>query len=150
MLEVQAVLGRIQLKRMEEWTRIRQKHAAQIDQVAGQFSCIRVPQVPSSICHGRYKHYIFIEPSNLKPGWSRDRIIQELAYLGVPAAQGSCSEVYLEKAFDGTTWRPAERLPNAKLLGETSLMFMVHPTLSRTEMDRVTSGLQQVLSLANR
>ena len=46
---------------------------------------------------------------------------------------GSCSEVYLEKALDGTGWRPAERLPIARELGETSILFLVHPTLTQTE-----------------
>jgi dTDP-4-amino-4,6-dideoxygalactose transaminase len=44
--------------------------------------------------------------------------------------------VYLEKAFDGTGWRPAERLPVARELGETSIMFLVHPTLTQAEVDK--------------
>ena len=83
-------------------------------------------------------------------GWSRDRIIDEVVARGVPCYQGSCSEVYLEKAFDNTPWRPQQRLPHAKLLGETSLMMLVHPTLSADEMLRSCQVLAEVLDLASR
>jgi dTDP-4-amino-4,6-dideoxygalactose transaminase len=57
--------------------------------------------------------------------------------------------VYLEKAFDGTGWRPAERLPAAKVLGETSIMFLVHPTLTVAEVTKTCEILRQVMSLAS-
>jgi dTDP-4-amino-4,6-dideoxygalactose transaminase len=66
----------------------------------------------------------------------------------VPCYQGSCSEVYLEKAFDDTGFRPAERLPVAKELGETSLMFLVHPTLTGSEIDQACSAIHHVLGAA--
>lgn len=150
MLEVQAAIGRIQLKRMNEWTSVRQQYASQLDQVAREFNCVRTPEVPSHMEHARYKHYLFVKPDRLKSGWDRDSIVRSLNEQGVPAQFGSCSEVYLEKAFDNTPWRPQQRLPNAKLLGETSIMFMVHPTLKTTEMDHACEALKTVLSQACR
>ena len=76
-------------------------------------------------------------------------MVEEINALGVPCYQGSCSEVYLEKAFDGTGWRPADRLPVARALGETSIMFLVHPTLTRAEMDKTCAVLEQVLKEAS-
>ena len=98
--------------------------------------------------HAQYKAYAYVRPENLAPGWSRDRIVQEINALGVPCYQGSCSEVYLEKAFDGTGWRPEPRLPVAKELGETSLMWLVHPTLTQAEMARTAEVVAQVLQQA--
>ena len=83
-------------------------------------------------------------------GWSRDRIIEEISTQGVPCYQGSCSEVYLEKAFDGTGWRPEVRLPVARELGETSLMFLVHPTLTDAEIQKTCDVLDSVLKQACR
>lgn len=68
-----------------------------------------------------------------------------LVARGVPAFSGSCSEVYLEKAFDNTGWRPTIRLPNAVELGETSLMFLVHPTLTDKEIELTCEVLAQVM-----
>jgi dTDP-4-amino-4,6-dideoxygalactose transaminase len=100
--------------------------------------------------HANYKFYAYVRPENLRAGWSRDRIVAEIMALGVPCYQGSCSEVYLEKAFDGTGWRPATALPVAQALGETSLMFLVHPTLTEAEIDKTCAAIGSVLRQAIR
>ncbi|MDO5639129.1 MAG: DegT/DnrJ/EryC1/StrS aminotransferase family protein [Neisseria sp.] len=148
MMEMQAVIGRIQLKRMPDWTAKRQANAAKLEAAMKSFATIRLIDVPDYIEHAQYKFYAFIKPENLKEGWSRDRIVNELAARKVPCYQGSCSEVYLEKAFDNTPWRPKERLKNAVALGDTSLMFLVHPTLSADEMDFCCKEIRDVLTQA--
>ncbi len=145
MLEVQAAIGRIQLRKMGEWHAQRLRNALRIWAHAKNLSALRVPSIPSDIEHACYKCYVFIEPEKLKSGWSRDRIVERLLALDIPCTGGSCSEVYLEKAFDGTGWRPDERLPVAKMLGETSLMFLVHPTLGSQEIDRTCAALSTVI-----
>ncbi|NSM23821.1 DegT/DnrJ/EryC1/StrS aminotransferase family protein [Shewanella sp. ZOR0012] len=149
MLEMQAVIGRIQLRRMADWTAARIANAAKLDAVARLYSVLRVVDVPSDIVHAEYKHYFFVNQENLAPDWSRDRIVDEIVALGVPCYHGSCSEVYLEKAFDNTSWRPQERLANARLLGETSIMMLVHPTLTLDEMSKACNVLSSVLAKAS-
>ena len=163
MLEMQAVIGRIQLQHMTAWTAKRQSHAAALAQsmlpFAGPQGVVRVPAMRCASCpgaceatgcmHAQYKFYAYVRPENLKPGWSRDRIIDAITAEGVPCFQGSCSEVYLEKAFEGTGWRPKERLPIAKNLGETSLMFLVHPTLTHSEISKTADAIRKVLTQAS-
>lgn len=149
MMEMQAVIGRIQLRRMESWTKARQENAAKLDAVVANYPLLRLVTVPADCEHAEYKHYFFVNPDKLATGWSRDRIVDEIMSRGVPCYQGSCSEVYLEKAFDNTPWRPKERLPNAKLLGETSVMMLVHPTLTEEEMNKSCQVLDEVLTLAS-
>ena len=148
MMEVQAVIGRIQLRQMPSWHAARVANAEHIWAAAKGLRGLRVPTVPADIVHAAYKCYVFVEPTELAEGWNRDRILGEISSRGVPCFSGSCSEVYLEKAFDGTGWRPAERLAVARELGETSLMFLVHPTLSATEIEKTCSVLKDVMSLA--
>ncbi|GKW54156.1 aminotransferase [Pseudoalteromonas sp. NCCP-2140] len=150
MTEMQAVLGRIQLTRMSDWTAKRQAYAAALDKAAASFNCIRLVEVPEYCEHAEYKHYMFIKPEQLAEGWDRDRIVNTVVERGVPCFQGSCSEVYLEKAFDNTPWRPAKRLPNAVELGETSLMFLVHPTLTEAEIAKTTQVMKEVFELASK
>jgi dTDP-4-amino-4,6-dideoxygalactose transaminase len=150
MLEMQAVIGRIQLKRMASWTAARQRNTAAITKACSEFSVVRTPEVPSHMEHACYKHYCFVEPSQLADRWTRDRIIEEIVARGVPCYQGSCSEVYLEKAFDGTGWRPSSPLPVARELGETSLMFLVHPTLTEEEVEKTCLVVKEVLALAQK
>jgi len=145
MMEVQAVIGRIQLQRMQDWHAKRLAYAERIWSSAQLIAGLRVPTVPAEVMHAAYKCYVFVEPTALKSGWDRDRILNEINARGVPCFSGSCSEVYLEKAFDDTGWRPVERLPVAKELGETSLMFLVHPTLTEAEINTTCDVLAQVM-----
>ena len=148
MTEMQAVIGRIQLQRMPQWQAQRLANAQKIWDTARSLKGLRVPTVPADIQHAAYKCYVFVEPSQLQPGWDRDRIMDAIVERGVPCYSGSCSEVYLEKAFDNTGFRPAERLPVAQELGQTSLMFLVHPTLTEAEMQKTTDVLTEVMQLA--
>lgn len=148
MTEVQGVIGRIQLKRMGDWTAARTRNAERIWSACRQHEALRVPVLPDDCVHAHYKCYVQIRPEQLTAGWSRDRIIEEIVARGVPCYQGSCSEVYLENAFDNTSWRPAERLPVARELGETSLMFLVHPTLTEAEIDKTCAVIEEVMGLA--
>ncbi len=145
MTELQGVIGRIQLQRMPEWTTKRQHNGKLIDLAVADLSIVRTVEVAEYIEHAEYKHYLFVDPEQMKPEWSRDRIVEEINAAGVPVYQGSCSEVYLEKAFDNTIWRPKKRLKNAAILGETSLMFLVHPTLQKEEIDKTCNILRTVL-----
>jgi len=161
MLEMQAAIGRIQLHRMREWSAARKRNAEAIWATCRQFGALRVPQVRCASCpgachaqgtaceHAHYKCYVYVQPNQLVPGWSRDRIIEAINAQGVPCYQGSCSEVYLEKAFDNTGWRPQERLPVARELGETSLMFLVHPTLTQAEIEKTCEAIRLVMKAAS-
>ncbi|NRD74696.1 DegT/DnrJ/EryC1/StrS aminotransferase family protein [Shewanella sp. VB17] len=149
MTEMQAAVGRIQLTRMSDWTAKRQANAKQLDLAVSDLPIIQCIKVPDYIEHAQYKHYMFIKPHLLKEGWTRDNIVAAINANNVPVYQGSCSEVYLEKAFDDTGWRPKIRLCNAKELGETSLMFLVHPTLTATEIALTCRVIRQVLQEAS-
>jgi dTDP-4-amino-4,6-dideoxygalactose transaminase len=148
MLEMQATIARIQLTRMPAWTAARQRNAKQIWSAARQIKGLRVPDVPSWAEHAAYKAYVFVESAALKSGWNRDRIIAEINDRGVPCYSGSCSEIYLERAFDNTGWRPAIRLPIARELGESSLMFLVHPTLTVENIQQTCDVLESVMHSA--
>jgi dTDP-4-amino-4,6-dideoxygalactose transaminase len=150
MTEMQAVLGRIQLARMADWTVKRQTNGKAIDNAVIDLNVVRTVNVARFMEHAEYKHYIFVRTEYLATGWSRDRIVETIVELGVPAFQGSCSEIYLEKAFDNTSWRPEKRLKNAVELGETSLMFLVHPTLTQSEIDKTCKVVRSVLLSAQK
>lgn len=149
MLETQAVLGRIQLRKMPLWTAQRRANAEKIAAVCQQSAVVRVPVIPADVEHAFYKFYVFVELDKLAEGWTRDRIVHDIAERGVPCTQGSCSELYLEKAFDHTGYRPQLRLPVAQELGETSLMFLVHPSLTDEDVERTCDVVGDVLSHAS-
>ncbi|MCA3237637.1 MAG: DegT/DnrJ/EryC1/StrS family aminotransferase [Curvibacter sp.] len=148
MMEMQAAIGRIQLRRMAGWTIQRTAHAQAILNACRDQAAVRVPEPPAGSVHAYYKCYVYVQPQHLAAGWSRDRIVETINARGVPAYQGTCSEVYRERAFDGTPWRPVERLPVAHALGENSLMFLVHPTLTPAEIQKTCEVVRSVLAEA--
>ena len=149
MIEIQAVLGRNQLARLDEMTARRTAIVDRYRSVLDRFEgAIRAPAPRPGMQHAYYRFYAYVRPEGLKNGWNRDRIVTELGARGIPAFQGSCSEVYLEKAFDCTGLRPAERLPVARELGESSLALLTHPTLSDDDVGLTCQALEEIFAEA--
>ena len=156
MMEMQAVIGRIQLKKMAEWTKIRTQNAEilrdALTQFAGEQQFLRIPDIEfhqvmgSDSVHAYYKYYVYVRPENLPENINRDSILNALNEKKIPCFSGSCSEIYLEKAFDNHPSRPNARLTVAKELGETSLMFLIHPTLTTNEMQTIANTTVDVLT----
>jgi len=150
MTEVQAAIGRLALQKLPEWTRIRTRNAGILAEHLSPLSCIKVPQSPPNVLQAFYKFTCYVRPSELKEGWNRDRILETLQATGMPAYSGSCSEIYREKVFTDAKLGPSEPLPVAKELGETSLMFLVHPTISAEEMHVYGAKIAEIVQEASR
>lgn len=153
MLELQAIIGRIQLRRMPEWADARARNALPLREAmapfAGPDGAVRCPWLSGAgTSHAGYRLYAYVRPEGLAEGWCRDRIISALTEGGTPCFQGTCPEIYLERAFDDTPFRPAERLPTAKQLGETSLTFLLHPTLRESDIRSWSANIANVLKMA--
>ena len=148
--ELQSAIGRIQLQRLNDWTAIRNRNALLLADALGDLPAVRVPVPPEHLTHAWYKFYAFVEPEAIADGWSRDRILSEIAKLGYPVFSGSCSEIYLEKCFQDAGLAPTEPLPVARKLGETSLMFLVHPTITPEQIAGYAESVRSVVRRACR
>jgi hypothetical protein len=148
MTEMQAAIGRTALPKVPGWVDIRRAHAAVLDECVAGLPGLRVTRPSAWERHAYYKYYAFVRPDALADGWSRSRIAEAVRAEGVPCFTGSCPEIYLERAFDGM--RPPERLPVARELGETSLMFLVHPTLVAEDVAGTCEALRKVMEVAAR
>lgn len=147
--EIQSSIGRLQLRKIKDWHLNRSHNALSIVNACKKHEALRAPLPSREFVHAWYKCYVFINPDRLKHDWNRDRIVEEIRTHGVPCYQGTCSEVFLEKAFDETEYRPSRILLNAKRLGETSLMFLVHPTLRKEEINQTCSTINVVMEKAS-
>ncbi len=148
--EMQAAIGRRQLVKLPEWHRQRTQNARALQDGLRAVPALRIPTVPVDVDPAWYKFYAFVVPEALGPGWDRYRVKETISAEGIPCYSGSCPEIYMEKAFAGTDLAPAQRLPLAKELGETSLMFLVHPTLGPAEMADSVAAARKVLTAATR
>lgn len=149
MTEMQAAIGRVQLKKLPEWHEQRNHNAAHLTNAMRDHGCIRVPEPTKNVVHAYYRLYAFVEPDGLSSGWDRDRIAKAIQDNGVPCFSGSCPEIYNEQAFESARLRPANPMPVAKSLEPLSLAFLVHPTLSKADLNHMAKVLDEVLSMAS-
>lgn len=150
MTEIQGAIGRVILPKLNSWVETRRRHAAFLNRHLSEFPLLRLTIPPRDFFHAYYKFYAFLRPMLLKEGWSRDRILETLNGMGIPAFVGSCSEVYREKAFKKTGLAPKTPLKTARELGNSSLMFLCHHTLSQEAMEKTARDLTVVLKQATR
>jgi dTDP-4-amino-4,6-dideoxygalactose transaminase len=150
MPEMQAAIGRVQLQTLPEWHERRKRNAMVLASTLSQLPLLRTPLPTTGVEHAWYKFYTFVQPEALAANWSRDRIMAAINEAGVPCYSGSCPEIYLEKAFVDAGLAPASRLPTAKLLGETSLMLLIHPTLTDAQIGKACDVISDVARQATR
>jgi hypothetical protein len=148
MTEMQAAIGRIALRKVPDWIVVRRRYAALLSEVFRTIQGLRVTDPPAEIVHAYYKYYVFVEPEILPGFMTRDTIMNAITASGIPCFSGSCSEIYREKAFVTAGLSPCQRLPVARRLGATSLMFLVHPTLTEDHIAQTGTTVQAVMTSA--
>jgi len=140
--EIQAAIGRIQLKKLDSWRQTRENNALRISEVCSKYpDFFRVPRLNDSIKHAWYKLHIFLSREALRKNITPEKFINELSKMNIPCFYGPCPEIYLEKGFKNFLNKTFSRLPNAKTLGESSLMFLVHPTLTEDNISEMCKGI---------
>lgn len=159
MTELQAAMGRIQLKKLDEQVEKRRKFADLFNRAFGGLPGLRTTIPGDGVYHSYYKYYVFINPEELRAGWNRSVVVEALNKRGIPCNTGICPEIYLEEAFEQNSHKiegpengiaGAIRLPVAKQLGETSMMFMVHPTLDTKSIQLVIEQVKMIMEKACR
>ncbi len=158
MTEMQSAIGRIQIRRLNDWVATRRRYATMLNNSFARIPGLRVTPPPQDILHSYYKYYVFIHPEafidcskskiqNLKLSLFRDRLISAIVAEGIPCFSGSCSEIYREKAFVAAGFSPVSSLPIAQELGDSSLMFLVHPTLRESDITKTIEVVERVMKL---
>ena len=148
--ELQSAIGLCQLKKLNDWNKTRTNNALFLYNQLLELSSLRIPLPSKELHHAWYKFYVYLKPHSLKSDWSRQRIIAELNNIGMPAGSGSCGEIYLEKCFQDAGYFPMKRLENARKLGETSLMFLVDPSISEKNLSKYAEEIKKIVIRATR
>ena len=100
--------------------------------------------------HGWYKFYAYLNLNALRADYNREKIIDKINSKKIFCQTGGCSEIYLEKAFENKDYKPKKRLKNAKKLTETSLMFLIHPTISKKKILQNANQVRRIIINATR
>ena len=148
MTEMQAAIGRRQLKKLDKWLSLRRRNARLLDAALAGIPGLVVPAVPKDFGHAYYKYYAYLEPARLRSGWDLARVIEAINAEGIPCQGTGFSEIYREKAFVEGGYAPARPLPVAQQLAATGMIFMVHPTLTERDMRDTADAITKVMRAA--
>lgn len=148
MTEMQSAIGLRQLAKLPDWVAARRRNAAVLLEELEGAPGLRLIHPGQDVGHAYYAFYAFVKEDALRPDWSRDRIVREMAAIGIPCQSGTCPEIYLELSFQQAGYTPPNRLPVSSLLGRTSLKLPVDHTLGPDDMRIIAQGLRSVLAAA--
>lgn len=140
MTEMQASIGIDALEHLDEWVNFRRSAAAIFNSVFSELHLVRITLPPDNIYHSYYKYYFFINPNYLKKNCTRDDIISQINNLGIPCFQGTCGEVYKEKAYSYDL-----QLPVTKQLTQNSIMLLVDPSYTLDTIKQISLLIKNIL-----
>jgi len=157
MTEMQAAIGRLQLKKLDDWIYKRRKYANMFNDGLNDIDGLRLTIPSEYIFHAYYKYYIFIEENKLSFGWNRNKIIEAINAEGIVCQFGSTWGVGLEDGWDDfycsitkakRNLKLKEHFPNDYKVGTTALMFQVHPTLDDEAIEDTVKAIIKVMNIA--
>jgi dTDP-4-amino-4,6-dideoxygalactose transaminase len=146
MTEMQAAIGRVQLRKLPAWLAARRRNAALLSQMLAGHPLIEVPRPPPGIDHAWYKYYLMLAPGIANPAQERARIIARLQAEGVPCGSGSCPDMSRELGAAATRPRRDGDLDTAHRIGDRSIMLPVDHTLGAQDMERMAQALLQAIA----
>jgi dTDP-4-amino-4,6-dideoxygalactose transaminase len=159
MTEMQAAIGRIQLKSLDNQLKIRNAIAniylSELKDYYQKYHLLQKPDFKCQTCpfkqnekkckkclHAFYRLNLFINKNKIK----QIKLIEQFNKNKINCSVGSCPEIYREKIFKKLKFYPKKRLSNAKLLGETSLMFPIDPARSMAKVKTEINSIKKIFN----
>ena len=130
MTEMNASIGRVQLKKLEAWTEKRRDNASFLD---NYLEGIKKPIVKPDFYHVYHQYTIRVI------GHDRNRFAQEVNKLGVETGVYYPTPVHKLQSFNTSTF-----LPNTEVITKYVLSIPVHPSLSRKDLERIVEVVNKV------
>ncbi|HEV2866495.1 MAG TPA: DegT/DnrJ/EryC1/StrS aminotransferase family protein [Allosphingosinicella sp.] len=145
MTEICAAVGLLQMDKLPQWRMRRTRNADVWAEALQDVPGVRAPRPARNLTGAYYKFYAYLDVDAGQNARLRDRILQEAGAAGIRIFSGSCSEVYREAAFSDMKVEPH---PVAKALGDSSLMFEVHPTLDTRRLRDRADAVAEIIRRA--
>ena len=159
MTEMQAAIGRVQLRSLDKLVKKRNSIANlylnELKNYYQKYEILKKPDFRCETCplkknakkcnkctHSFYRLNLFINKKKI----NQIKLIEQFNKNKIECGVGSCPEIYQEKIFKKLKLYPRKRLQNAKLLGETSIMFPINPNKSLTKIKAEINSIKKVLN----
>lgn len=153
MMDIVSAIGRVQLNRLPEATRIRRKNAERYHRFFSEYDNI-TPQTEQKDFKSSYHVYA---PKIKSEKVSRDEMITRLREQGVGARTVYALPCHKQDTYlNIQNWRWAKyvpypdysrvRLPNAEEIGDTHFDIPVHPSLTNEDLDTIENAIRTIMS----
>ena len=156
MTEIQAVIGREQLKSLDEQIKkrnlIANLYLRGLKDYYSKYDILKKPDFKfqsytlkknlkkcNQYMHAFYRLNFFINNNKIK----QNKLIQQLNKQKIDCGVGACPEIYREKIFKKLKIKN-KKLKNAKLLGDTSITFPINPNRN---LDKIREEISIVKNL---
>ncbi len=155
MTEMQATIGRVQLKSLDQQIKkrnlIANLYLNGLKDYYLKYDILKKPDFKyqthpikknNQSIHAFYRLNLYINKNKIK----QTKLIQQLNKNKINCGVGSCPEIYREKIFKKLKFYPKKRLINAKLLGETSIAFPIDPYKAFTKIKSEINSIKRILN----
>lgn len=157
MTEIQAVIGRQQLKNLDKQIKkrnlIAKSYLNGLDDYVQKYEILKKPDFKCKSCpikknnkqcslcrHAFYKINLFLNKKSIQ-----NKLIEKFSKKNIKCGVGSCPEIYKEKIFKKSKIYPKRKLINAKELGKRSLVFLINPYDSLNKIKNNISIIKNVI-----
>lgn len=143
MTEVQAAVGRIQLKNLNHMVNTRRKLAKIIIDFLEKNKLFFTFKLNKKYFSSFYRLYFFLDKKKLSKKLNREKIIKSLRKDGNDVSVGSCPEIYLEKSFSKILKKKIIS-PNAQYLSKISLAYSFSHLTSKKEIYQFLNSIKKI------
>ena len=157
MTEIQAALGREQLKTLDKQIYKRNiivnLYLRGLKEYYQKFDILDKPDFKNKSCclknksctkcgHAYYRLNLFINVKKI----NQIELLEKLNNKKINCGIGACPEIYREKIFKKLKLCPKKRLVKAKILGETSIVFPINPFKSLANIKLEINSIKKILN----
>jgi perosamine synthetase len=134
--DLQAAVGRVQLRRLPEILERRRAAAARYGALLADVAGLRLPQEPAW-ARTNWQSYCV----GLPDGVDQQSVMQALLDQGISSKRGvMCT--HRSPAYLTTVWRSRGELPQSERAEDRSIMLPLYPTLKEEDQQRVAAALR--------
>jgi hypothetical protein len=137
MTEIQAGIGRIQLKKLFFYLKRRRENYLIYSDELKKFNLVYLPVLPKNNLNAPYRFYMYLNHKYIKKNIRIQKILKEINRKGVDCGSGSCSEIYLENSFKKLFAKKKENLQKKKIasyLTRNAMAFKLDPTYTKKKI----------------
>jgi perosamine synthetase len=136
MTDIHAAIGRVQLRKLPEWTAIRQKNA---EYLSAHLKNVVTPYVAPGTTHAYHQYTIRIEGEDAA---KRDRFMAQIRERGV-----GCGVYYPTPIYRLPSFKLNLNLPETEKVIKECVSLPVHPSLSKADLEKIVTVVNDVAAM---